>query len=52
MVGNVSSAKLLVDLVRKRKVPAKFRAEILSGYMSRLEDEPEYGEHQEAGVEN
>lgn len=52
VAGNVSSAKLLVDLITKKKVPAKLRAEILSACMSRLEDEPECGEHQEAGIEN
>ncbi len=52
VAGNVSSAKLLVDLITKKKVPAKLRAETLSACMSRLEDESECGEHREAGIEN
>lgn len=51
VAGNISSAKLLVDLVTKKKVPAKLRAHSQSACISRLEDEPEWSEQLKEGTD-
>ena len=51
VAGNISSAKLLVDLVTKQKAPAKVRAKSQSARIGRLEDEPEWREEQAAGTD-
>lgn len=50
--GNISSAKLLADLVMKKKAPAKDRGESQSQVVSRLADDPEWGNEQKAVTEN